>query len=107
MDSRMFLAGAGAVFLVAPLAAEAQQTGKMWRIGWLSPAAAGGAELDALREGLRELKYVEGQNITFEARWAEGDDARLPQLARALVDLKLDVICTSGTPRDARREAGD
>ena len=95
----MFLAGTGAVFLAAPLAAEAQQTGKIWRIGWLSPAAAAaGWELDALREGLRELKYVEGQNISIEARWADGDDARLPQLARALVDLKLDVICTSGTP---------
>jgi putative ABC transport system substrate-binding protein len=88
------------VILAAPLTAEAQQAGKTWRIGWLSPpsAAAGGAELDALREGLRELKYVEGQNITIEARWADGDDARLPQLARGLVDLKMDVICTSGTP---------
>ena len=88
------------MFLAAPISAEAQQTVKLWRIGWLSrtSAAAGGAELDALREGLRELKYVEGQNFRVEARWAEGDDARLQQLARALVELKVDVICTSGIP---------
>jgi hypothetical protein len=86
--------------LAAPLAAEAQTTGKVWRIGWLSPpsAATGVSELDALREGLRELNYVEGRNITIEARWADGDPARLPDLARALVELNVDIICTAGTP---------
>jgi ABC-type uncharacterized transport system substrate-binding protein len=54
--------------------------------------------LDALREGLRELNYVEGRNITIEARWADGDPARLPDLARALVELNVDIICTAGTP---------
>jgi putative ABC transport system substrate-binding protein len=80
----------------------------MWRIGWLSPPSAktGGAELEALRDGLRELKSVEGQNIRFETRWADGDDARLPELARALVELKVDVLCT-WNPCDARRKAGD
>jgi putative ABC transport system substrate-binding protein len=88
------------VLLAAPLAAEAQQAGKVYRIGWLSPPspATGGSELDALREGLREFNYVEGRNLRVEARWADGDDARLPQLARTLVELNVDVICTSGTP---------
>jgi putative ABC transport system substrate-binding protein len=100
MDRRTFLAGTGAVLLAAPLAAEAQQAGKVYRIGWLSPPspATGGSELDALREGLREFNYVEGRNLRVEARWADGDDARLPQLARTLVELNVDVICTSGTP---------
>jgi putative ABC transport system substrate-binding protein len=72
----------------------------MWRIGWLSPASAegGAAELEALRQGLRELNYVEGRNIVIEARWGDGDHARLPALARALVEVKVDVICTAGTP---------
>jgi len=100
IDRRTFLAGTGAALLAVPLAAEAQQTGRIYRIGWLSPpsSATGGSELDALREGLREFNYVEGRNIRVEARWADGDDARLPQLARALVELNVDVICTSGTP---------
>src|SRR5206468_12200780 len=86
--------------LVATTGVEAQPAGKIWRIGWLSPpsAATGGSELDALREGLRELNYVEGRNIKIETRWADGDAAQLSQLARALVELKVDVICTSGTP---------
>jgi putative ABC transport system substrate-binding protein len=87
------------VLLTTPLAAEAQPAGKMWRIGWLSPpsAATGSSELEALREGLRELGYVEGRNITIEARWADGDLARLPELARGLVELNVNVICTAGT----------
>ncbi len=85
---------------LAPLAGEGQQAGKVYRIGWLSPpsAATGVSELDALREGLRQLNYVEGQSIMIEARWADGDPARLPELARALVELKVDIICTAGTP---------
>jgi len=86
--------------VAAPRAVRAQQAGKTWRIGWLSPtsAATGGYELDALRQGLQELNYVEGGNVRIEARWADGDSARLPELARALVQLDVDVICTAGTP---------
>jgi putative tryptophan/tyrosine transport system substrate-binding protein len=99
MDRRAFVAGAMA-FVAAPLAAEGQKAGNVYRIGWLSPpsAATGVSELDALREGLRQLNYVEGRNIMIEARWADGDPARLPELARALVELKVDIICTAGTP---------
>jgi putative tryptophan/tyrosine transport system substrate-binding protein len=97
---RTFLAAVSGGLLAAPLATQAQRAGKMWRIGWLSPpsAATGGSELDALRKGLQELNYVEGQNIRIEVRWADGDSARLPELARALAQLDLDVICTAGTP---------
>ena len=73
---------------------------RVWRIGWLSPApaASGGYELEALRGALRELGYLEGQSMVIDARWAEGNSQRLPELARALVDARADVICTSGTP---------
>jgi len=54
--------------IFAPLAGEAQQTGKVWRIGWLSPPSAetGASELDALRKGLKELNYIEGRNAACE-----------------------------------------
>jgi putative ABC transport system substrate-binding protein len=90
------------VFLVTPLLIEAQERppGKIWRIGWLSPppAKTGESELEALRKGMEELGYFEGRNVAIEARWADGDATRLPRLARALVELKVDVICTAGTP---------
>jgi putative ABC transport system substrate-binding protein len=72
----------------------------VWRIGWLSPpsASTGASELEALREGLRALNYVEGRNLMVEARWADGDQAMLPRLAGALVERNVDVICTAGTP---------
>jgi putative tryptophan/tyrosine transport system substrate-binding protein len=85
---------------LSPLDVEAQQAGRVWRIGWLSPApsATGASEFEALRRGLGELGYIEGRNITIEARWADGDAARLPRLARALVELNVDVICAAATP---------
>jgi putative ABC transport system substrate-binding protein len=86
--------------LLAPLAAQSQPAGKVYRIGWLSPASAanGLPNLDALRAGLRELGYVEGRNITIEARWADGEGARLSKLATELVALRVEVICTAGSP---------
>jgi putative ABC transport system substrate-binding protein len=95
--------------LGAPALSRAQETkaGRIWRIGWLSHAssASGASELEALRKALAELGYVEGQNIAIEARWAQGDAARLPQLARSLVDLKVDVLCTAGTPASLAAKA--
>jgi putative ABC transport system substrate-binding protein len=84
----------------APFAADAQKARGMHRIGWLSPASAanGLANLEALRAGLRDLGYVEGQTITIEARWADGRSERLPQLAAELVRLPVDVLCAAGTP---------
>ncbi len=99
MDRRAFLAGAAAL-LVAPLVGEAQQAGKMWRIGYLDQGSAAGGSLyvDGLRQGLRELGWVEGQNIAVEVRFAEGRTDQLPALAAELVRLKVDLIVTSTTP---------
>jgi len=99
MDRRTFLAGAGAVLLAAPLAAQAQQPGKVPRIGFLFYGAPGPSpELDAFRKGLRDLGYIDGQSITIEYRFANGRVGRLPELAAELVRLEVDVIVTPGTP---------
>jgi putative tryptophan/tyrosine transport system substrate-binding protein len=95
MNRRAFVTGLGAV-LAAPLAAEAQQVGKTATIGILGNiprAAPPGADLwGAFIQGLRELGYVEGQNVTIEQRSSEGRYERLPTLAAELVRLKVDVI---------------
>ena len=101
MDRRTFLVGTGAALLAAPLASEAQaeQGGQVSRIGFLFYGAAGASpELDAFRQGLRDLGYIEGQNIIIEYRFANGRVGRLPELAAELVRLNLDVIVTPGTP---------
>ena len=78
--------------------AQAQQPMKVPRIGFLSSLSPGAvsARMDAFRQGLRELGYVEGKNIVIESRWAEGKTERLPELAAELVLLKVDVIVTGG-----------
>jgi putative ABC transport system substrate-binding protein len=85
--------------LAAPLAV-AQQAVKIPRIGLLGAASASGyaSQLEAFRQGLRALGWVEGQNIAIEYRWAEGRYDRLADLAAELVRLKVDVILTHGTP---------
>ena len=86
--------------LTAPLATEAQQAGKVWRIGLLeysTPDAAREALWNAFRQRMRELGYVEGPNVTFEPRWAHDDADRLSKLAAELVGLKVDVIVTAAT----------
>src|SRR5712692_3004178 len=85
--------------LVAPLTADAQQAGKVPRIGVLSagsPPPVTSAVADAFLEGLRDLGYVEGQNVFIERRWAEGRLDRLPAMAAELVRVKVDVIVTGG-----------
>ena len=100
MRRREFIALLGSVTAAWPLAAHAQQTGKVSRIGYLGSSSASLEQrnLDAFRLTLRDLGHVEGDNITIEYRWAEGDDSRLPALAVELVHLKVDVIVTLGTP---------
>ncbi len=98
MNRRRFL-GAVATLVAAPLAAEAQQAGKVPRIGFLFFGFPGPSrELDAFRQGLRELGYTEGQNIVIEYRFASGRVERLPELATELARLKPDVLVTPGTP---------
>jgi ABC-type uncharacterized transport system substrate-binding protein len=83
-----------------PLAAHAQQAGKVYRIGFLgnSTAALEANLVGPFREGLRDLGYVEGQNILIEYRWAEGEYERFPAITAELITLKVDVIVTAGTP---------
>ena len=79
--------------------AQAQQPVRTPRIGILIPASASffSARVEAFRQRLRELGYVEGKNIVIEYRYAEGKLERLPDLAAELVRLKVDVIVTTGT----------
>ena len=85
--------------ILAPLAPQAQ-TGKLSRIGFLgnTTAALAANLVGPFRDGLRELGYVEGQNILIEYRWAEGKYERFPALIAELISQKVDVIVTAGTP---------
>lgn len=98
MDRRTFIERVMGGLLAAPLAAEAQQAGKIARIGYLSPnvATANPRLLEPFRQGMRDLGYVEGRNLLIEYRFAEGKLEQLPTLAANLVALKVDVIVTAG-----------
>jgi len=74
--------------------------GRVWRIGVLETTALAmnGPNFDALRKGLRELGYVEGKNLLFEYRTADGRNDRFAELAKELAGMKVDVIVTRGTP---------
>jgi putative tryptophan/tyrosine transport system substrate-binding protein len=90
------------LFAASP-SAEAQQTKKMPRIGYLHPGSAATvsvARMEAFREGLRDLGYVEGKNIFIEWRYTEGksEAQSLPELAAELVRMNVDIIVTTGTP---------
>jgi len=90
-----------AIILRATLClAEAQQPGKVPRIGFLGNSTAALEEnlIGPFREGLRDLGYVEGKNIVIEWRWAEGKYERFPDLIAELIALKVDVVVTAGTP---------
>ena len=110
MDRRTFIGGVAGGLLAAPLAARAQQVGKIYRIGILEtiPAVRNAANLDALRKGLRDLGYVEGRNLVIEYRSADGRPEQFPELASELVRLKVDLIVTRGTPaaRAAKNATG-
>jgi len=94
----IWLAVVAAVSLaLAPLAAGAQPGEKVRRIGFLSAAVHGSEVDDALRQGLREHGYVEGQNLLIEWRFAKGKYDRLPSFAAELIGLKVDVIVTLST----------
>ena len=84
--------------LIAMPFAEAQQANKLRRIGVLSPRLGIEARDETFRRGLRELGYVEGQNLVIEWRFAAETPERLPALAAELVDLKVEVIVTYTTP---------
>jgi len=90
--------------------AAAQPSAQVPRVGYLNPGSSADPmrqrRLEAFRQGLRELGYVEGQNIAIESRWAEGKDDRLPALAADLVRSKVDIIVAqSGAATQAAQQA--
>ena len=98
MKHMMFALGfaLGACLNAAPLVAEAQEAGKVFRVGSLSPA--GNPPLEGVfLDAMRSLGYVEGKNLIFERRYADNQVERLPTLAAELVSLKVDVIVATGT----------
>ena len=108
VDRRTFLSVLVAGALIRRPAAEAQPTGKVWRIGVLEPSlpAANGHLVAAFRQALRELGWEEGRNIVVETRFADGKLERLPALAKELAQLRVDVFVAAGTPAiRAAREA--
>jgi putative ABC transport system substrate-binding protein len=97
IERRTFIGGLLLTLLSAPLAARAQQAGKVDRIGYLTPSLAAGPHLpEAFRQGLSDLGYIEGRNLVIEYRDAEGKPERLPALAAELVALKVNVIVAGG-----------
>ena len=103
MDRRAFARVVGLGLLSAPRFARAQQAAKVFRVGYLSvSSSAGDPHLrGAFRQGLRELGWVEGQNVAIEYRFAEGRPNGLPDLAAELIRLKVDVIVAPGSPATA------
>ena len=107
MNRRTAIRRMATFFLTTASLARAQQPAKIFRIGILIPASASffSARVDAFRQRLRELGYVEGKNIVIEYRYAEGKLERLPDLAAELVRLKVDVIVTAGSANSAAKKA--
>ncbi len=107
MERRAFVLTVGIGLLAAPLSLAAQQPQRVPRVGYLfSFTPAEGRHLwEACRQGLRELGYVEGQNIVLEPRWADGRHERLPELAADLVRLKVDVLVSAATPASQAAKA--
>jgi putative ABC transport system substrate-binding protein len=101
---RTFLVTFVGGILAAPLAAEAQTAEKVYRIGMLGSSSSDPL-VEAFKQGLRELGYVEGRNIMVEYRSAEGRPDRLPDLAADLVRLKVDVIVASSQGAVAAKQA--
>ncbi|HEY6367203.1 MAG TPA: ABC transporter substrate-binding protein [Candidatus Binatia bacterium] len=108
MTNKIILLALSSLLLAPCFAVEAQQTGKVARIGFLDPSTASGMAglLDVFRQELRKLGWIEGKNITIEYRFAEQKFERLPELATDLVRLKVDLILVSGAqPASAAKSA--
>ena len=100
MRRRDFIKAITASAAAWPVPLGAQQTAKVYRIGYLGSASYVGytREIEALLKGLRQLGYEEQKNIAIHYRFAEGDYDRLPALAAELVTSKVDVLLTHSTP---------
>src|SRR5260370_15098485 len=100
MERRAFISSlVGALFPV-PLAAGAQPAAKAPRIGFVEAGSRSANQhfLDAFRQGLRDVRYIEGQTIFSEDRWADGRPDRFPELIADLIRLKVDVLVVASTP---------
>jgi putative tryptophan/tyrosine transport system substrate-binding protein len=110
MDRRSFLGAITGGLLAAPRAAETQPATRTCRVGvlWFTFPSVSAPFFEAFRDGLRELGYVEGQNIVFEQRWAERNPHRYPELAAELVRLKVDMVVAGNfeSARVARDASG-
>jgi putative tryptophan/tyrosine transport system substrate-binding protein len=102
MKRREFISLLGGAMVAWPLAARAQQTSKVPRIGFLDPLSRSSpidmGFVEAFRSGLHDLGYVEGKNIIIEYRWSEGKYDRLPGVIAELIHLGVDMLVTYGTP---------
>ncbi len=100
MERRAFLATIGVGLVGAPHAAEAQQSGKSQRVGFVEAGSRSANQhyAEAFRAGLRELGYLDGQNISVEERWADGRSERFPDFLADLLRLKVDVIVQASSP---------
>jgi len=100
VDRRAFIGTVASGLLAAPLAVEAQQATKAPRIGFVEAGSRSANQhfLDAFRQGLRDLRYVEGQTIVIEDRWADGRPDRFSELIAELILLKVDVLVVASTP---------
>ncbi len=106
MERRAFIGTLTGGLLAAPLAVWAQQAGKIPRVGYLSPVSVHAPGHVVFRQSLRELGYVEGQNVMFQERFADGHPERMPALAAELVRQEVDVIVAASPPAiRAAREA--
>jgi putative ABC transport system substrate-binding protein len=96
IDRRQFVGALAGGLVIARSIAEARPAAKVYRVGFLLGATAESVAslLDSLREGLRDLGYVEGRNLVLECRYGNGNMERLPELAAELVRLRVDVIVT-------------
>ena len=101
MRKKDFLIALCAMLLALSLPAEGQQPKEIPRLGFLSAGSSSvySSRNEAFRQGLRDLGYAEGKNITIDYRFAEGKLERLPDLAAELVRLKVDILVTAGVPQ--------
>jgi len=98
MNRRTAIRQLATLFLSTASLAQAQQPKKIWRIGYLSLSAKPSARDEAFVQGLRDLGWVDGQNISIEYRWASNKAENLAALANELVTLKVDLIAAAATP---------
>jgi putative tryptophan/tyrosine transport system substrate-binding protein len=98
MNRRELIALLGGAAAALPLAGHAQQTARHWRVGWLSTGPGPGIFTQSFLQGMQDLGYVEGRNLTIEYRWAAGSKERMTEFAADLARTGVDLIVTAGTP---------